>query len=97
LETQAAVLATDAGEVRLNLTPIEFKLLNYLAKFEDRVFSRDQLIDAVWGRDISVTDRTVDKHVSLLRQKLDCCSFYIETVPGFGYKFSAVEQMRKTG
>ena len=97
LETQSAALVTDSGEVRLNLTPIEFKLLNYLAKFEDRVFARDQLIDAVWGHDISVTDRTVDKHVSLLRQKLDTCSYYIETVAGFGYKFNSSHQVRKTG
>jgi two-component system alkaline phosphatase synthesis response regulator PhoP len=95
LENQTVSLSSSSSEVRLALTPIEFKLLCYLAMNDGRVLSRDQLMTAVWGDEINVSDRTVDKHVSLLRQKLIHCADYIETVSGFGYKFTSTMSNQK--
>lgn len=76
----------------LELTPIEFRLLRYLAIHPDRPFNRDQLIDALWGYDSDIgSDRTVDVHVRHLRQKLEedpANPRWIVTVRGFGYKFA---------
>ena len=62
----------------------EFELLYYLASHPDRVFTRAEILDAVWGPDVYVVDRTVDVHVRKIREKLG--SEYIETVKGVGYK-----------
>lgn len=63
----------------------EFQLLHFLASHPGKVFSRQELLDQVWGRDVYVVDRTVDVHVRKIRQKVG--SEYIETVKGVGYKF----------
>ena len=78
------------GDVQesISLTPKEFKLLVHLAKSEDTVFTRNQLMDAVWGSDSAVFDRTVDTHISSLRKKLGASSVYIESVLGTGYRFT---------
>jgi len=75
----------------LDLTATEFKLLTELASASGRVLSRDNLLDRVWGRDCYVTDRTVDTHIRRLREKLGKAASYIETVRGFGYRFSEDE------
>lgn len=64
----------------------EFELLHFLASYPGKVFSRQELLDRVWGPDVYVVDRTVDVHVRKIREKLG--SQYIETVKGVGYKFS---------
>jgi two-component system, OmpR family, alkaline phosphatase synthesis response regulator PhoP len=64
----------------------EFELLYYLACTPGRVFTRQDLLDEVWGRDVYVVDRTVDVHVRKIREKVG--SEYIETVKGVGYKFA---------
>jgi two-component system alkaline phosphatase synthesis response regulator PhoP len=64
----------------------EFELLYFLAAHPGRVFSREELLDAVWGTDVYVVDRTVDVHVRKIREKLG--SAYIETVKGVGYTFA---------
>lgn len=64
----------------------EFELLFFLASHPGRVFTRDELLDAVWGPDVYVVDRTVDVHVRKIREKIG--SEYIDTVKGVGYKFS---------
>jgi len=74
----------------LNLTPIEFDLLMYLAKAAGRVLTRDQLLDAVAGRSYDVFDRSVDVHISSLRRKLGDDSRnprFIKTVRSAGYMF----------
>jgi len=84
-----------ACRVRLNgreiaLTSTEFRLLEYLMTRPGIVFSRDQLLDSVWGRDRAVTDRTVDVYVLRLRQKIEADSSaprMIHSVRGFGYSF----------
>ena len=72
-------------EEAVRLPRKEFELLYYLASQPGKVFTRQDLLDAVWGPDVYVVDRTVDVHVRKIREKLG--SDYIETVKGVGYKF----------
>jgi len=65
----------------------EFELLHFLARHPGKVFSRQELLDQVWGPDVYVVDRTVDVHVRKIREKLG--DDYIETVKGVGYRFKA--------
>lgn len=76
-----------AGDRVLNLTRSEFRLLDVLLRQPGRVFSRSELIDAALGEDTIVLDRTIDVHVSALRQKLGEHAELIETVRGIGYRF----------
>ncbi len=71
----------------LELTSTEFNLLKCLASNPGRVFTRDQLLNKVWGEEIVVVDRTVDVHIRRLRQKLKTASSHIITIRGIGYKF----------
>ena len=71
----------------LSLTATEFKLLVELAKSPGRVLTREVLLDRVWGNDCYVIDRTVDTHITRLREKLGDYGDCIETVRGFGYRF----------
>ena len=72
----------------VQLTAKEFSLLHGLMQRPGRVLSRDQLLDEVWGSDITVTTRTIDTHLKRLREKLGAASSLIETVRGVGYRFS---------
>jgi two-component system phosphate regulon response regulator PhoB len=75
----------------VELSTLEFKLLHFLASNPRRIFSRDRLLDEVWGRDRFVTPRTVDVHIRRLRQKIETQAGhpqYIQTVRGAGYRFS---------
>jgi DNA-binding response OmpR family regulator len=76
----------------LTLTATEFRLLELCLCRPGTVFSREQLLDSVWGMDRAVTDRTVDVHVLRLRQKVECDPanpLLIRSVRGFGYLFEA--------
>ncbi|MFA5103629.1 MAG: response regulator [Candidatus Margulisiibacteriota bacterium] len=70
------------------LTAKEFLLLEHLARNPERVFSRDRLLDLVWGIDVAIETRTVDVHVRRLREKLGKSAKYLKTIHGVGYKFS---------
>jgi two-component system phosphate regulon response regulator PhoB len=59
------------GTRDVHLGPTEFRLLRYLMQHPGRVFSREQLLDAVWGRDVYVEPRTVDVHIRRLRKALN--------------------------
>ena len=72
---------------RISLTATEFKILQFLASRPNRVYSRDEIIDAASGNEAAVFDRTVDVHITAIRRKLGGGSDHIETVRGFGYKF----------
>jgi DNA-binding response OmpR family regulator len=74
-----------AGE-ELDLTPKEFELLSLFFEHPGRAFSREYLLDKIWGDDVYVTDRTVDTHVQRLRKKLGDQADLIRTVWGIGYK-----------
>lgn len=78
------------SDASLDLSPTEFRLLHYFMGHTDRVFSRAQLLDQVWGTDVYVEERTVDVHVRRLRKQLepfDLASL-LQTVHGSGYRFS---------
>src|SRR3954466_2313970 len=99
---KAASLELDRSrcEARLNgelltLTATEFRLLEFLMSRPGVVFSREQLLDAVWGHDRAVTDRTVDVYVLRLRQKIEADPanpLCIRSVRGFGYSFNNAVQ-----
>ncbi len=74
----------------LTLTATEFRLLEFLMSRPGVVYSREQLLDAVWGHDRAVTDRTVDVYVLRLRQKIEQEGgpAFIRSVRGFGYSFN---------
>ena len=80
----------------VTLTPLEFDLLVYMAKAPNRVFTREQLLQNVWGYDFFGDVRTVDTHIKRLREKLNKASTtvaeYIGTVWGVGYRFEVREQ-----
>lgn len=71
----------------INLTIKERDILFYLEENKGIVKTREQIILGVWGYDFTGTDRTVDKHLTRLREKLGNCSKYIKTVKAIGYKF----------
>jgi two-component system response regulator ResD len=75
----------------LTLTPKEFELLSFLGQNPERVYSRDQLLNSVWGYDFVGDLRTVDTHIKQLREKLGQYKTYIQTVWGTGYKLKAGE------
>jgi two-component system phosphate regulon response regulator PhoB len=88
-------LALDVGTCRvthqgaeLRLGPTEFRLLLHLMRHPDRVYSRAQLLDAVWGDHVFIEERTVDVHIKRLRDALDKAGGMIETVRGAGYRLS---------
>jgi two-component system phosphate regulon response regulator PhoB len=79
----------------LALGPTEFRLLHLFMTHPERVYSRDQLLDLVWGRNLHVGPRTVDMHVSNLRKALEATGHHrlIQTVRGSGYRFSVRGQL----
>lgn len=83
------VLADAAqGPVELKLGPTEFKLLHFLMAHPERVHSRAQLLDRVWGDHVFIEERTVDVHIKRLREALGAgqCASMVETVRGAGYR-----------
>ena len=76
--------------VQIDLTALEFKLLNQLVETRGRVQSRDQLLQDVWGYSAEVTTRTVDTHIKRLRNKLRSMGKYVQTIRGVGYKFARI-------
>ncbi len=74
----------------LDLGPTEFRLLNFFMTHPERVYSRDQLLDQVWGDNVYIEDRTVDVHIRRLRKALAPYGFdrHVQTVRGAGYRFS---------
>lgn len=79
------------AEEDLSLGPIEFRLLEFFMLNPDRVYSREQLLDRVWGDNVYVEDRTVDVHIRRLRKNISSLNHdsLIQTVRGAGYRFSA--------
>ena len=89
LDRNSCVVRLNGGE--LSLTATEFRLLEYLMSRPGVVFSREQLLDAVWGQDRAVTDRTVDVYILRLRQKIEpdpANPKMIRSIRGFGYSFN---------
>lgn len=76
----------DDDPTELHFPRKEFQLLHFLASSPGQVFSREEILDEVWGPDVYVVDRTVDVHVRKIRQKIG--HDYIETIKGVGYRFT---------
>jgi len=87
-------LRVTAGARELAMGRVEFKLLNFLMNHPERVHTRAQLLDQVWGNAVYLDERTVDAHVGRLRSALQPSGHqeHIETVRGSGYRFVAWEQ-----
>jgi DNA-binding response OmpR family regulator len=90
LELDRARCRVHLNGTEITLTATEFRLLEFLMSRPGVVFSREQLLDAVWGHDRAVTDRTVDVYVLRLRQKIETEGgpSFIRSVRGFGYSFN---------
>ena len=74
----------------INLTPNEYRLLVFFASHPDRVYTREQLLDRVWGHDAYIDERTVDAQIRRLRKALNSSkhAHLIQTIRGSGYRFS---------
>lgn len=81
---QKAYLVRNAQETDLQLTSLELKILTLLTKRMEHVYSRDQILEQVWG-DTHISDRTVDSHIAHLRQKISKTDVAVETSKSFGY------------
>ena len=79
-----------AGDVSIPLGPTEYRLLSFFMTHPERVYSRSQLLDRVWGGNVYVEERTVDVHIRRLRKALEDHGYdrFIQTVRGAGYRFS---------
>jgi len=89
LSLDASTYRVTYGEQLLKLGPTEFKLLNYFMTHAERVHSRSQLLDKVWGDHVFIEERTVDVHVKRLRESLGpIAGQMIETVRGAGYRLT---------
>jgi two-component system alkaline phosphatase synthesis response regulator PhoP len=86
-DTGAADTGAGGAVTEMHFPRKEFELLHFMASHPGKVFSRQELLDEVWGPDVYVVDRTVDVHVRKIREKIG--SAYIGTVKGVGYKFVA--------
>ena len=75
----------------VNLTPKEYELLVFFVRNPRKVFSREQLLNSIWGYDFAGDDRTVDTHIKMLRESLGPYRIFVVTVWGVGYKFEAGE------
>lgn len=89
LELDAATYRVSYQGQNLKLGPTEFKLLHYLMTHAERVHSRGQLLDKVWGDHVFIEERTVDVHVKRLREALGAAGPMVETVRGAGYRMTA--------
>lgn len=94
LELDAAGHRVMAADREIRLGPTEYRLLHFLITHPDRVYSRTQLLDRVWGANVYVEERTVDVHVRRLRKALmDAgADSYVQTVRGAGYRFSVHDE-----
>ncbi len=91
LELDRTACRVTLNKAELTLTATEFRLLEFLMTRPGVVFSREQLLNAVWGQDRAVTDRTVDVYILRLRQKVESDPTnpsYVKSVRGFGYSFN---------
>lgn len=95
IEIEGLTLDSDTYRVTardqiIEISPTEFKLLHFFITHPERVYSRAQLLDHVWGQNVYVEERTVDVHIRRLRKTLEPFGFdrYIQTVRSVGYRFS---------
>jgi len=87
LEVNVSSYTARIGKQKLVLPKKEFETLVYLLRNRGRVLSRESILNAVWGENVHVVDRTIDVHIRKLREKLGPYAEFIETVSGIGYRF----------
>ena len=92
LRLDAATHRVTHRDQMLKLGPTEYKLLHFLMKHAERVHSRGQLLDKIWGDHVYIEERTVDVHVKRLRESLGDAGVMVETVRGAGYRLTAQPQ-----
>lgn len=90
LEVDVASQRVTAQGVPVKLGPTEYRLLHFFVSHPERVYTREQVLDRVWGQNVYVEERTVDVHIRRLRKALEPHGFadMIQTVRGTGYRFS---------
>jgi two-component system, OmpR family, phosphate regulon response regulator PhoB len=90
LEIDAASQRVTAKGEPVRLGPTEYRLLHFFVSHPDRVYTREQVLDRVWGQNVYVEERTVDVHIRRLRKALEPFGYdgMIQTVRGTGYRFS---------
>jgi two-component system phosphate regulon response regulator PhoB len=90
LRLDASSHRVSVNDRAVEMGPTEFKLLQFLMTHPERVYSRTQLLDYVWGSNVYIEDRTVDVHIRRLRKALGDHGYdrFIQTVRGAGYRFS---------
>jgi len=78
------------GNTSIDLGPTEYRLLQFFLTHQERVYSRDQILDYVWGGNVYLDERTVDVHIRRLRKAISIAGHenYVQTVRGAGYRFS---------
>lgn len=91
LTSQKAYSVNGSEKVDLTLTALEIKLLALFMSNDDKVFSRSQILDKIWGSNTFLSDRGIDSHVYSLRKKMSDHGSYIQSVYGEGYRFSTKE------
>ena len=81
----------ERGEETVGLGPTEYRMLEFFMTHPERVYSRDQLLDRIWGGNVYVEERTIDVHIRRLRKALEEFGYdrFVQTVRGSGYRFSA--------
>ena len=81
------------GNKQLEVSPTEFRLMHFFMTHADKVYTRTQLLDQVWGRNVYIEERTIDVHIRRLRKILEehGREDLVQTVRGFGYRFSLAE------
>jgi two-component system phosphate regulon response regulator PhoB len=94
LRLDSATHRVSFNDQAIKLGPTEFKLLQYLMGHAERVHSRGQLLDKVWGDHVYIEERTVDVHVKRLREALGEAAAMVETVRGAGYRLTAKPQLQ---
>ncbi len=91
IEINVAAQRVESNGLSINLGPTEYRLLHFFTSHPERVYSREQLLDRIWGQNVYIEERTVDVHIRRLRKALAPAGKdnLIQTVRGTGYRFSA--------
>jgi DNA-binding response OmpR family regulator len=89
-QMRATIVEQDREHV-IDFTTKEYKIVATLARHENQIFTRQQLVEAIWGENMHVVDRTVDSHICGARRKMGPAGRYIQSVTGEGYRFTATE------
>jgi two-component system phosphate regulon response regulator PhoB len=90
LKLDVASHRVTCGDLTVPLGPTEYRILQFFMEHPERVYTRGQLLDRVWGGNVYVEERTVDVHIRRLRKALEpfACDSLVQTVRGSGYRFS---------